>query len=70
MSSIELPVGTQFKSIVDGKFVTVVVEKANGCADCIYSDGSFVCKDIACGAEERSDTTNIIIKKMEGGEND
>lgn len=70
MAAIDLPLGTQFKSVVDGKFVTVVVEKGNGCEQCIYSDGSFVCKDIACSAEERSDSTNIIIKKMEGGEND
>lgn len=65
MASIELPLGTQFKSIVDGKFVTVVVAKGNGCAQCIYSDGSFVCKDIACAADERSDSTNIVIKKLE-----
>lgn len=70
MSRLELPIGTQFKTFEDGKFVAVVVEKGEGCADCIYSDGSFVCKDIACAAEERSDTTNVIIKKMEGGEND
>lgn len=65
MDRIELPLGTQFKSIVDGKFVAVVVEKAKGCAQCIYSDGSFVCMDIACSAEERSDSTDIIIKKQE-----
>lgn len=70
MAAIDLPLGTQFKSVVDGKFVTVVVAEAKGCAQCIYSDGSFICKDIACSAEERSDSTNIIIKKMEGGEND
>lgn len=67
MGTIELPVGTQYKAVVDGKFVSVVVEEGKGCSGCIYSDGSFICKDIACSAEERTDTTNIIIKKMEGG---
>lgn len=68
MSSIYLPIGTQFKTVEDGKFVAVVVEKGEGCSQCVYSDGSFVCKDIACAAEERLDSTNIIIKKIEGGE--
>lgn len=69
MDGIELPLGTQFKTMVDGEFVTVVVKKGNGCSGCVYSHGCFLCWVISCEALERADRTNVIIEKLEGGEN-